>query len=128
VPQAPAPAYVFVRNERTGPSKLISKASNTGEVTTLDNPWRCVGDTVFGRGVREDSTATGVNGSQSDNSAEGPAAAYVFVRTDDLGASRRISKLPTPEQAMHLAARVAAVEPRRWWSAHFLRTATPPGG
>ncbi len=38
------------------------------------------GDTVVVGAVGEDSNATGVNGNQSDNSANGSGAAYVFVK------------------------------------------------
>ena len=39
------------------------------------------GDTVVVGAYGEDSNATGVNGNQSDNSADGAGAAYVFVRS-----------------------------------------------
>ncbi len=38
------------------------------------------GDTVVVGAYEEDSAATGVNGNQSDNSANGAGAAYVFTR------------------------------------------------
>ena len=63
------------------------KASNTGG----PSPGQSSGD-LFGRSVAvsgntlvvgaslEDSNATGVNGNQSDNSAQSSGAAYIFVR------------------------------------------------
>src|SRR5205823_5417703 len=39
------------------------------------------GDTVVVGALYEDSAATGINGNQSDNSATGSGAAYVFVRS-----------------------------------------------
>ncbi len=79
-------AYVFTRSGITWSQQAYLKASNTeGD----ENRFR--GD-VFGASVaisgdilvvaanREASNATGINGDQSDNSAQGTGAAYVFTR------------------------------------------------
>src|ERR1043166_3012862 len=58
---------------RIGANRLISKPPTPGRVTILALKWRW-------RATRGASTATGVNGDQSDNSAEEAGAAYIFVR------------------------------------------------
>jgi hypothetical protein len=57
------------------------KASNTDEGDFFG---RCVaidGDTIVVGAMHEDSSATGVDGNQTDDSAENAGAAYVFVRS-----------------------------------------------
>ena len=56
------------------------KASNTGAADAFGYSVAISGDTVVVGAIREDSKATGVNGDQTDNSAPGSGAAYVFVR------------------------------------------------
>ena len=57
------------------------KASNTGAGDYFGSSVAISGDTVVVGAYGEASNATGVNGSQGDNSAAGAGAAYVFVRT-----------------------------------------------
>ncbi|MBL8694110.1 MAG: FG-GAP repeat protein [Planctomycetes bacterium] len=57
------------------------KASNTNEYDYFGASVAVSGDTVVVGAYQEDSSATGVNGSQADNSAVDSGAAYVFVRT-----------------------------------------------
>ncbi len=73
-------AYVFVRNGATWSQQAYLKASNTGAGDGFGNSVSVSGDTVVVGANREDSSATGVNGNQSDNSAAFSGAAYVFVR------------------------------------------------
>ncbi len=75
--------YVFARSGTAWSQQAYVKASNTGE------------DDVFGTGValssdgsilavgagNEFSAATGIGGDQTDDSAEGAGAVYVFART-----------------------------------------------
>ncbi len=75
-------AYVFVRVSGTWSQEAYLKASNTGggdyfgAVVSVSGDWIVVG------GALEDSSATGVNGSQTDNSATDAGAAYIFSRTN----------------------------------------------
>jgi len=75
----------------TGPSSTCIaqvaylKASNTDADDRFGYSVGVSGNTVVVGARREDSSATGVNGDQSDNSAPDAGAAYVFVRN---GASR----------------------------------------
>src|SRR5205085_569576 len=57
------------------------KASNTGANDFFGGSVSISGDTVVVGALYEDSAATGINGNQSDNSATGSGAAYVFVRS-----------------------------------------------
>jgi hypothetical protein len=75
-------AYVFVRSGGAWSQQAYLKASNTDEVDEVfGNSVAVSGDTVIVGAWQERSAATGVNGNQSDNSAFGAGAAYVFVRS-----------------------------------------------
>ncbi|MBI3850246.1 MAG: FG-GAP repeat protein [Verrucomicrobia bacterium] len=87
-PQSGA-AYVFVRNGTTWSQQAYLKASNAEGNPPYD-PYSgdrfgvsvaVSGDTVVIGANGEDSSATGVNGNQSDNGATDSGAAYVFVRS-----------------------------------------------
>ena len=81
-------AYVYVRNGASWVQQAYLKASNTGGLTSSFDEfgdgfgWAVAisGDTIVIGAPQEDSSATGVNGNQSDNSTLGSGAAYVFVR------------------------------------------------
>src|SRR4029450_12959791 len=72
-------AYVFVRNGTTWSQQAYLKASNTDIFDTFAAV-AVSGDTVLVGAYNESSNATGINGDQSDNSAQSAGAAYVFVR------------------------------------------------
>jgi trimeric autotransporter adhesin len=74
-------AYVFVRTGTSWSQQAYLKASNTGANDTFGYSVAVSGDTVVVGASAEDSAATGVNGNQSDNSANSSGAAYVFVRS-----------------------------------------------
>ena len=74
-------AYVFVRNGATWTQQAYLKASNTGQGDDFGRSVAISGDTIVVGADGEDSSAKGINGDQSDNSATGAGAAYVFVRT-----------------------------------------------
>jgi hypothetical protein len=57
------------------------KASNTDAADFFGLSVALSGDTLAVGAYQEDSNATGVNGSQTDNSAPGAGAVYVFTRT-----------------------------------------------
>jgi hypothetical protein len=80
-------AYVFARIGTNWSQQAYLKASNTGgplsgasEGGLFGYSVSVSGDTVVVGAIGEASSATGVNGDQSDNSAQGSGAAYVFVR------------------------------------------------
>jgi hypothetical protein len=74
-------AYVFVRAGNSWVQQAYLKASNTGGGDQFGEFVAISGDTIVIGAVGEDSSATGVNGNQADNSAESAGAAYVFVRS-----------------------------------------------
>jgi FG-GAP repeat protein len=80
-------AYVFVRNGSTWTQEAYLKASNTEAVAgqindTFGGTPSVSGNTVVIGATREDSSATGVNGDGTDNSAANSGAGYVFVLTN----------------------------------------------
>jgi hypothetical protein len=74
-------AYVFVRNGTKWSQQAYLKASNTGANDYFGWSVAVSSDTVVVGAPRESSSATGINGNQSDNSAGNSGAAYIFVRS-----------------------------------------------
>jgi len=72
-------AYVFVRTGTTWSQQAYLKASNADAYDEF-GPVAIAGDTIVIGAPGEASSAIGVNGDQSDKSAPGSGAAYVFVR------------------------------------------------
>jgi hypothetical protein len=75
-------AYVFTRSGGTWNQQAYLKASNTGGNDFFGTSVAVSGDTVVVGALYEDSNATGVDGNQADNTANGSGAAYVFTRSD----------------------------------------------
>ena len=73
-------AYVFTRSGSTWSQQEYLKPSDTGVFDLFGFSVAVSGDTVV-VGSREDSSATGVNGDDTDNSAANAGAAYVFKLT-----------------------------------------------
>jgi hypothetical protein len=71
-------AYVFVRSGGVWTQQAYLKASNTWGNDLFGISVAVSGDTVLVGAMGEDSNATGVNGNQADNSADGSGAAYLF--------------------------------------------------
>ena len=69
---------MFVRNAGTWSQQAYLKASNTGAFDHFGESVAVSGDTVVVIPRDEDSNATGVNGDQTNNSANAAGAAYVF--------------------------------------------------
>lgn len=74
-------AYVFVRNGTNWTQQAHLKASNPGNDDYFGLSVAISGDTLVVAANGEDSSATGVDGDQTDNSASASGAAYVFVRS-----------------------------------------------
>ncbi len=74
-------AYVFVRSGTSWSQQAYLKASNTNAGDNFGNPVAIYGGTIVVSAPLEDSAATGINGNQSDNSASGAGAVYVFGRS-----------------------------------------------
>jgi len=75
--------YVFTRSGTTWSQQAYVKASNTGASDLFGASVALSGDgsTLVVGGYAEDSTATGINGNQADNSAPNSGAVYVFTRS-----------------------------------------------
>ncbi|MFT3929430.1 MAG: histidine kinase [Spongiibacteraceae bacterium] len=76
-------AYVFARSGSSWSQQAYVKASNTN---TNDNFASALalssdGSTLAVGAIGESSSATGINGSQSDNSKDGVGAVYLFTRS-----------------------------------------------
>ncbi len=74
-------AYVFVRHGASWSQQAYLKASNTDAGDQFGFTVTVSGDTVVVGAPLEASSATGVNGDQSDNSAVNAGAVYVFTRS-----------------------------------------------
>jgi len=74
-------AYVFARKGTNWSQQAYLKASNTAAADYFGWSVSVSGDTVVVGASGEASNATGVDGDQSDNSANQSGAAYVFVRS-----------------------------------------------
>ncbi|KAF0192361.1 MAG: Integrin alpha beta-propellor repeat-containing protein [Gammaproteobacteria bacterium] len=75
--------YVFTRSGTTWTQQAYIKASNAGDLDTFgyavalnDN-----GNTLAVGAINEASNATGINGTEADNSAASAGAVYVFTRS-----------------------------------------------
>jgi hypothetical protein len=73
-------AYVFVRSGTVWSQQAYLKASNTGAFDNFGYSVAVSGDMVVVGAPFEDSSATGLNGNQADDSVTDSGAAYVFVR------------------------------------------------
>ena len=74
-------AYVFIRSGNTWSQQAYLKASNTKAGDNFGWSTAISGDTVVIGASYESSSATGVNGDGSNNSASKSGAAYVFTRS-----------------------------------------------
>jgi hypothetical protein len=73
-------AYVYARSGTTWTQQAYLKASNTGAQDSFSSV-SISGDTMVVGAYAEDSSATGVNGNQANNTATDSGAAYAFTRT-----------------------------------------------
>ena len=80
-PPTPARPTSSCATARPGASRPTSRPPTPRRTTTSAIRWRCRATRWWSGRIGEDSNATGVNGDQSNNSASGSGAAYVFVRS-----------------------------------------------
>ena len=76
--------YVFTRSGSTWSQQAYLKASNTDMSDYFGSSISLSGDTLAVGAIGESSSATGVDGSQSDNSAWNSGAVYVFTRSGSI--------------------------------------------
>jgi hypothetical protein len=77
--------YVFTRSAGVWSQQAYIKASNTGAAEEGDQFGYSIalsgdGNTMVAGAIGEDSDATGINGDQNNEGAQGSGAAYVFTR------------------------------------------------
>jgi hypothetical protein len=77
-------AYVFKRSGTTWTQEAYLKASNTASDERFGFAVGVSGDTIVVGAYQEDSSATGINGDDTDNSAGESGAAYIFKRKEDV--------------------------------------------
>ena len=89
-------AYVFVRSGTTWSQEAYVKASNTDAGDQFGRSVSISGDTMCISAHQEGSTASGVNGDQSDNGFAGAGAVYVFVRSNGVWTQQAYLKASNP--------------------------------
>ncbi|MEM8711163.1 MAG: FG-GAP repeat protein, partial [Planctomycetota bacterium] len=89
-------AYVFSRSGSTWAQEAYLKASNTERRDAFGISVAVFGDTVVVGASGEDSSASGVNGAEGDNSLLGAGAAYAFVRDGGLWTQEAYLKASNP--------------------------------
>lgn len=89
-------AYVFERTGTVWTQQEYLKASNTGVDDFFGYALAISGDTIVVGARGEDSSASGVNGNQSNNSLFYSGAAYVFVRTGVVWTQQAYVKASNP--------------------------------
>jgi hypothetical protein len=76
--------YLFTRSGGTWTQKAYLKASNSNADYEFGVSLALSGDSLAVGAYREDSSATGINGNQADNSAPNSGAVYFFSLGDEL--------------------------------------------
>jgi hypothetical protein len=91
-------AYVFTRSGSTVWSQqAYLKASNTDAGDNFGAFMALFGDKLIAGAYPEDSSAMGIDGNQSDNSAVSAGAAYVFTRNGTLWGQKAYLKAPNTD-------------------------------
>ena len=90
-------AYVFVRSGTMWSQQAYLKASNPGAFDNFGVSVAISDNTVVIGANFEASSATGVNGDQSNNSASGAGAAYVFTRNGTMWSQQAYLKASNTE-------------------------------
>jgi hypothetical protein len=100
-------AYVFVRDGTTWSQQAYLKASNTEVEDQFGRFVAISGDTIVVGAQFEDSNATGVDGDQSDNSANRAGAAYVFTRSGNIWSQQTYLKASNTDAEDHFGGPIA---------------------
>ena len=100
-------AYVFVRNVNTWSQQAYLKASNTQSDDHFGQTVAISGNAIVVGALDEDSSATGVEGNQGDNSAADAGAAYLFIKHGTVWSQRSYLKASNAEARDHFGQVVA---------------------
>ena len=90
-------AYVFSRTANVWSQQAYLKASNTESPDNFGITVSVSGDTIVAGATGEDSNATGVNGTEANNSATLAGGAYVFTRTANVWSQQAYLKASNTE-------------------------------
>ncbi len=99
--------YVFTRSGSTWSQQAYVKASNTETNDLFGYTVDVDGDTLVVGAYLEDSNATGVGGTQGNNSAVDSGAAYVFTRTGSTWSQQAYLKASNTETGDEFGTSVA---------------------
>jgi uncharacterized repeat protein (TIGR02543 family) len=99
--------YVFTRTGSVWSQQAYLKASNASVGDYFGWSVAVDGDTVVVGAPYEDSNATGVNGTESDNSLSNAGAAYVFTRSGTTWSQQAYLKASNPDSDDYFGADVA---------------------
>ena len=99
--------YVFTREGGLWTQQAYIKASNTDPIDSFGHSVALSGDTLAVAAVTEDSSAMGVGGDHSDNSADDSGAVYVFIRTDGVWSQQAYLKASNTESSDHFGSSLA---------------------
>ena len=100
--------YVFTRSGTTWTQQAYLNASNTETGDNFGYSVALSSDAVAVGAFNEDSNATGVNGDQTNNSASGSGAVYVFTRTNGVWSQQAYLKASNTESSDQFGHSVAA--------------------
>ncbi|QDV07812.1 hypothetical protein Poly30_33450 [Planctomycetes bacterium Poly30] len=100
-------AYIFQRTGTTWTQQAYLKASNTDVNDKFGHKVAITGGTVIVSAENEQSSATGVDGDQLDNSAGSSGAAYIFHRSGTRWSQQAYLKASNTEPADYFGAEVA---------------------
>lgn len=89
--------YVFTRSGSTWSQQAYIKASNTGASDYFGISVAIDVDTLAVGARQEDSNASGIGGSQSDNSLTDSGATYIFTRSAGVWTQQAYIKAATPQ-------------------------------
>ena len=92
-------AYIFTRSGSTWSQQAYIKASNTESLDLFGSSVALSGDgnTLAVGANQEDSNATGINGTESDNSTLGAGAVYVYTRSGSVWSQQAYVKASNTE-------------------------------
>ncbi len=89
--------YVFVRNDGVWTQQAFIKASNPGEYDQFGISVALHGDTLAVGANGEDSSASGINGDQSNNISDSSGAVYIFTRSGTTWSQEAYIKASNPD-------------------------------
>lgn len=89
--------YVFTRSAGVWSQQAYIKASNTGASDVFGSSLALDGDTLVVGAYSESSNATGIDGNQTDDSASGAGAVYVYTRSSGVWSQQAYIKASNTE-------------------------------